>query len=113
MTQGTHATGHCLQCLPSSGLTSPYLCPALDWSPGPLAREGEGSSGPPPSPLVTLFSPSLTVLCSVFSLGSASLDSAAHSPAGRPGRLLTWRLVLGTGHLESEIIMSRIMPGVV
>ena len=56
---------------------------------------------------------SLLAHCSVFSLGSASLDSAAHSPAGRPGRLLTWRLVLGTGHLESEIIMSRIMPGVV
>ena len=111
MTQGTHATGHCLQCLPSSGLTSPYLCPALDWSPETLAREGEGSSGPPPSPLVTLFSPR-SLFC-VLSLGSASLDSAAHSPAGRPGRLLTWRLVLGTGHLESEIIMSRIMPGVV
>ena len=52
-----------------------------------------------------VFSPH-SVLCNL-SLSSASLDSAAHSPAG-PGRLLTW-LVLGPGHLESAI--QRIMSG--
>ena len=85
-----------------SGLTSPYLCLAPDWCQGTLPREGEGSSGPPSQ---SLCSSLLTQLC-VLSLGSASLDSAAHSPAG-PGRLLTW-LVLGPGHLESAIqwIMS-------
>ena len=84
-----------------SALTSPYLCPAPDWSLG--TREGGGSSGPP-SP-VSQFLPVYSTLhsCLLFSLGFAGFSCALPQSGRGPSRR--------AGHWTSGIIMSGIMPG--